>query len=1626
MKSTKKLIAVILAVLMVFTTAPLSAFAANSLSHSKDDAVATELKSAITTYESKMDGTLYKNMSTAYTAYISARKAYAAYVYGNASIDLSTYTKTLNNALTAMTPWTAATFGTTGYYADSVATGGYSNVVYSSKTLNISSKHTDKGYVETKLAAPKAVVFAYDGRTANNVYGPVVLEVLKTGASWTKKQLKYAEITDASSFALKENWTGYWSKASGAWNVWPSSYESNDSFGYSSSITKNSVNVDNSKTPRYYSNKLYYTGSGNTDTYYDSVTSFSAHFETTNNDGGANSGVDSAQYVINYKPVIERTDALKTALTAAFVGATVDDYLNGGLTDILAEIDAFTADSLNPNTYSYTDDNAATQVEACATAIKNALAAYSDGDKTVGTKGEVVGYQNLRDRLVDYESTYCSSDEEVAKYTSDSWETFVAAYEAAQKVFVDNMSASPAFNDAADAQKKADDLVAAKLALKTNFKAADTTSLEAVIDDATVALNNKDFFVSSSFDSTLESNVAAAKVAVWGSEDKYKNDAARVDETKQSVVNDWETKITNQLLALEISKDAKVSTAQGYSLNSAVAYESTLNAADYANYSAVTAALNECKKFYEKILTYNQGAVAAKIEEYKTVVANLVSAIVQLKPAFSKIANGQIANEGSTEVVSITSSIEDGKFALSWSRNNNIILFRTSADAATYNIGQSTFQYTVKADYDSLLDSINLADANGTVGKLTDSNKSSGWGLTSQQQSAYPGGITLSNNNITYAISNIKVKGYTGQNTIAGRSADGTDITDLSYVYDNDIKTTNGTDSTAAGGIISHSSGDNTPGVNEFVGDNTISVSRYASKNLTAKTIPTYTTYNPNTYLGMLYHWKVYGSAFTGTYNGYAHDRTAYGAKVDVVDVTYLMKLIETVDALNANDYTVSSWNNLTKKLEAAKADFDYSSMDAATITSTCVSRYNDLYAAWQALQTPLTNTSIETALGGDTIATALASERGTLFANDNADGKYTTTSYTAFKNAYTAAYAKVFDNGEYSDENVRTIEFTDADKADKQALIDSFATALDNAFAALKERASFTELDAAANDIQLENKAYTVASLKAIADKLNNYEYLNKTAEERADVAKADAQTAIDAETTEIRSLKGEAGAPVDDDAIQAAKAKVDADDPDAVTGVEDAKKAVEALYSENNLYEYVTIRGKSILGIKYTQKELDAQIQAIVEKLQPQQYTVTVVTDSGEQISTGTYDYGSMQTFTSGSYGSVDWYYAYKSNTTSNTAKYYTTDSVIRFVVKGNTTLTIKSAKTTANQYQIKTVNGLTNSTVDIDYVQAGNTYTLPEAPAVPYYTFKQYTVDGQTYAAGATITPTKNTVVTAEYAATQDNAFSLTVHYDVSGDSSYNTLGDGLTIPYNAIVSITQDGMTHSDRKAKQGAYITVNGENKYASSYNNYKKYDDPIVAFATVDYSIFDDFYGMWESYVTEDLGGNTVYSEESKNFAGKLKIVSYGSDYTFRMSGNTYILPLNQTEYNNALAAGLIKNDENGADVTAKEDLVYTSTKFSMIGTYALPQGATLVEAGILFAKNQTSDLTFKKVDSKSVYRLKSSKHTEGNQFVISIKNGTITEGQQMRYAAYVIYEKGGKQYSVVSTPVDATYTAAK
>lgn len=71
---SKKILAMLLAVLMLATSVPLAAFAA-------DDSL-TLLKASINQYLAKMDGSLFTNMSNAYDAYLTAQKYADAYEYG--------------------------------------------------------------------------------------------------------------------------------------------------------------------------------------------------------------------------------------------------------------------------------------------------------------------------------------------------------------------------------------------------------------------------------------------------------------------------------------------------------------------------------------------------------------------------------------------------------------------------------------------------------------------------------------------------------------------------------------------------------------------------------------------------------------------------------------------------------------------------------------------------------------------------------------------------------------------------------------------------------------------------------------------------------------------------------------------------------------------------------------------------------------------------------------------------------------------------------------------------------------------------------------------------------------------------------------------------------------------------------------------------------------------------------------------------------------------------------------------------------------------------------------------------------------------------------------------------------
>ena len=93
---SKKILAMFLAVLMLVTAVPFTSFAAT-------ETELNDLNAAITAYENKMNGTVYTNMKSAYDAYIVAREAKDAYVYGNnKSADLAKATQELKAATEKM------------------------------------------------------------------------------------------------------------------------------------------------------------------------------------------------------------------------------------------------------------------------------------------------------------------------------------------------------------------------------------------------------------------------------------------------------------------------------------------------------------------------------------------------------------------------------------------------------------------------------------------------------------------------------------------------------------------------------------------------------------------------------------------------------------------------------------------------------------------------------------------------------------------------------------------------------------------------------------------------------------------------------------------------------------------------------------------------------------------------------------------------------------------------------------------------------------------------------------------------------------------------------------------------------------------------------------------------------------------------------------------------------------------------------------------------------------------------------------------------------------------------------------------------------------------------------------
>lgn len=1614
---SKRVLSVLLAVLMVITSVPMMAFTAFA---DIDDAVTGAIDDAIQLYELKMDGKVYTNMKAAYDAYLDAKEARDAFVYGDIDVDLNAAAKKLQDATNAMTPWskfsvtgTSFTIGSTTTTSDRAV-----NLVYANSNSSTSTDYKTGTEIMKNAAGRKAgawhyvyypdTVMLYNGSDAPSM--PISVGLVDQSKRYNCYYHSF--YTTTSDLSINSLWLGYTDNL-----CWPSS-QTNGNIGYNDGDggSTQSVEIENESTKRSFGNIMYYNGTPSSTLTTISSTAWygkakGTHWMMTDTFTGTSTYGDNSIFVLNVVPLQEAivNAAKKTAKVAA--------CSEGGMNALITNID--NAISFNFSNFNYAG-GVSSAASSCASAIDTMVSTLNNS--TYSENG--TGYQALRtifdDTIKNVKNTYNNGVN--AGYTEESWSAYKTAYENAYGVFFNIMNTS--YNNDAQAGTYAKALSDAYDALeRLGGDPVDTTALDIVLSNADYAVKNPELFTTDSFAaSNLEAIENECKAAIWGSVENYGNDAAKLDDNDENkaIVEKYRQQLIVAIAALKPNTAKTVFAYDNESLDSILVKAHAVESANYSNYEEVLVpAITAGEAFISNPTSIDAtvaNAVQNGVVEYQKLVADIYSAMKNLLPAFSAMPNGTLANAG-TEVSTKAQAWQNGgsEKNVNWIRNNNQIIFKTIHGASTFDLGPSRLEFYCAVNYDAHFDSINLNDQNSTTGELKD-------GVTNEADSAtdvtaYPGGLTVTVNSGTFALSNIYVT--SASSDILGRDGNGGNVTDPSFDFAFGLSGSSGKVPTE--GAITAKNG-TTYASTKF----TLAVGATPKRDLSLGTVPEKQEYNVNNYFGMLY-WYKHRPALTN-YFGYAHGRTAYTQNVTVIDISYLIDAINEYAKISPVGYTTASYKRLTDALSAAKEDLKTADgrtveeMTADEILTQCKERYNELYIAWDSLDPCATNAALKQAIA-DTQTTYL-------LGNVN----YSPASWSTFTAAYEEA-KRALEN-EYSDANISNIAQAD------QSAVDAVAQALLNAYAGLVSQADFQPVYDAAQALadSLADKKFTVASLEALNTALAGFTYLNMTEDDKKNVY-AESNDAIKAEAAQISALTA-SEAIVDASTLEAAvaKAKAEYSDPDAWQGVAEAIAKIGAI----NIYDDVTVYGKTVVGVKYdSQADLDVEVTGILSAIAPQTYTVYV-----NGVAQGTYAYGTEATVSADE--SVAWYYDYISNTanTSNTGsadsysgKYYTTDRLIRFIVKGDTYLTTKSASDTADTVKVSYANALKNKTYAVDYVEIGSTVTLETAPAVAYYNFAGYTVDGTDYAAGDTITVNSDTVVVANYELSNTaEAYEVEMIFTNAANTkkAFIFSGEG-GLYYNDLLEISTDNMKQSSNANRT---YSVNGTSYKYAIRNNDVSYkmgaDTNIYAWAMVPeevvYGEYPDEMGYEDVIMGafyEEYGEEKVDETLTALLAGTESIVNYGANYSFYVHSNMVLLALTKEDYDKHLAAGLINTtgmDDNSASVTASDNLVITDTKFSMITTYALPEGAELVEGGILFTQDQAKDIASFNEVGNGVNRLKSSQHTVGNQFVISVTTTKLASGatKTFAYAGYVTYKLNGKTYTVFSNPVFKTNAVVK
>lgn len=1344
--------------------------------------------------------------------------------------------------------------------------------------------------------------------------------------------------------------------------------------------------------------------------------------------------------VVNYKYLTDALAANGNKMKAVDLG----EFSEGGLTDYINAMEA--AVDFDPTTYFTSSNNYASCAADLDTIVNNMNNASTDTTNSVE-------YDALRSAMSEgIRNTFKAGN---TGYTVESWDAFSAAYAAAQAIMAsanDSGYASPT-----EAGNAATALAEKYAALQTKVTKVDTAALEAAID--TFEAYEPSYFTSETY-TAVQAVVVAAKTAVWGAEDQYKVKTSALEDSAeaQAAVAAQLANVNAAVLALAISPDAVVAISNGerYSINSALALAATVtNKTDYSNYVNLETAVNAATIYKNDTLPKTDFTdLNAQLQAYAAVVEPIITAYNNLQYSFTRLPDGTVTGTQNSAIATISDTRNDNyHYNADFNYPSSATVFRTKHEALTVDYGNANFSWRINIDHNinktrNAVDSITIAAPSASAEVTsTGTGSNEAPALSDAQRTTYAGclaknGFSLTGFHVTDTTNDRK--------TMFALDKAGNEITDRnSNQFDAIIGTTEGIEGTheiwGALQLQPSSKGDATI---SLAADMNVDIEKNGSTpaTFTENMAPAVKSYTYTGEFGYLYAWNVQpvtawaGYRFASTYDGDA-TTNAINSTVSVVDMSYLVDLVDMCNGLSANSaqYTDASWSNLLTNLTAAQADLNYTTMTADKIAANLKTRYINLLNAYKALELKkctvtfsytdnlaVPKTQTFTVTYGDTLVTCSSANtiKGIFntFGNTSASNDGRTSGYTT--DTATVTFREWSPSIEYTISDAGVVTVTDAtpiyEDVTYEALYDTVVNKADwTAFNTAKE----------ALNVKLQPgsdaASFVAADLDAINTTLSALEpaYITYTTEQQSAVTVVD-QAKIDEQTAKITELTTNLTA-VDKTTY----------DPDAAL----AASADKDRFDIPEIYRDVTIIGfdGAVKGYVYaTQAELDAAINAAVRK----EYTITIdgspaVGTDGQTLtvpygttvtvdSNGVVTENSSDTTRDDTYKALAWFYEYSAPSTDGqvtiTKKYICTASAVSFVVKGDTALsTVNAASADGEEKVVKFQANLGNNSFKnyyVAYADASGNVTFPEAPTYPYYTFaNEYTCNGEVIDI-ATFKATSDCTIVAKYNVITTPTFNITYYSGYSDWSSATVASEG-TYSYNQLVELTG--------KADETLWFTgiftvdtdgnVSAEQLYLLHYGvNYSFYACEAFDGNMWDQGVYAGIVSMTQAELEEQL----KVSADSV-FDGSTPFTTFfdGAGNEIKAEGNTilgYTLPANLPSVR-ALDAPVNIYDSTGT----------TIDKVSLVGSYAAPEGYTVVESGYLVTKDVSiTDLTIAKASlaNSGISRMKSTLHTVGDQFVINLKTSTGVV-PDFNYVAYTIFADAEGN---CSTYYSEMYTTAK